>query len=383
MTKGSAARRDVYLDIAPIFETEWTGVPTVTAQLAQYGLADKRRVWRFLYNNQMMDEAIVRDVMAARSGRWVVSSLLDILADCLLPSFESMRESVAIFPNVKAGRRMFWREAIVVHDLSTILMPHYHHQDTILHHANRVRGDVESSDSVICVSRATADDVMAYFKVPENKIVVAPLGVSWPLRTRLEAAKLLEGVELPPFVLVLGTIEPRKNIGLVLEFIKRQPSVLNDYHFVFVGRDGWLDERVKLERRLTELGVGAERIVFAGYVSEAMKLALLCAAAFTIYPSMFEGFGLPVLESISVGCPVLCSMSSSLPEVVDEHCVLFDPTDGGSFSAAFAKMHKVAAAKRRRVADPLNLPSADHFGWGRFCQPIAAWLEGLDERFGQ
>jgi len=381
MTKGGSEPRDVYLDIAPIFELEWTGIPLVTAQLAERGLRDSRRIWRFLYNNQIIGDDVVSRVIADRSGRWMESKLLGILRHSALPSFASMNRSVAIFPNVKAGRSMFWREALLVHDLSTILMPQFHHEDTILHHANRIRGDLETSDAVICVSRSTADDVQAYFKIPEERIIVALPGVFWPLRTQIEAAKLLEDAEITPFVLVLGTVEPRKNIGLVLDFILSQPNILKNYSFVFVGRDGWLNERHKLERRLAAAGYGLDRMVFTGFVPEAMKLALLCRAAFVIYPSMFEGFGLPVLEAVSVGCPVLCSMSSSLPEVVDESCVLFDPTNADAFAAAFAEMDRMSRTRASGVIDPMKLQSRPDLGWERFTAPIDTWLDELDGRF--
>ncbi len=379
MSRGGARRRSVYLDIAPILETQWTGIPLVTAQLARRGLTDAGRRWHFLYNNQLVSRAFVTRALRARSGRWIEGRLLDTLRGCELPSFAEMRDSVGIFPNVKPVRRAFLREAIVVHDLSTLLMPEYHHPDTVLHHANRLRRDIDTSDALICVSRATADDLKAYFKVPDDRIVVAPLGVSWSLRTRLEAAELLEGVALPPFVLVLGTVEPRKNIGLVLDYITRNAAVLDEFCFVFVGRDGWLEERHRLEAHLARHGLDPSRVVFTGFVSEAVKLALLCAAAFTIFPSLFEGFGLPVLESLSVGRPVLCSFSSSLPEVVDESCVLFDPTNADSFAAAFAEMVRETRARRRAPTDPRDAHVSTALGWTRFFRAVDGWLEGADD----
>ena len=112
-------------------------------------------------------------------------------------------------------------------------------------------------------------------------------------------------------------MEPRKNISIVIEFITNNPSVLNEYTFVFAGRDGWLDERANLESKLAALNIPSHKVVFTGFLSDALKLALLMRAEFTIFASFFEGFGLPVAESLLVGCPVLCSQSSSLTEVID------------------------------------------------------------------
>ena len=377
---GGRDRREVYLDVAPMFEKEWTGIPIVTAQLARHALADRRRRWLFLYNNQLLPKDAVEDVFRARSGRWLEPGLMTLLNGCPLPGFERMRESIALFPNVKACRNLFWHEAMIIHDLSTVLTPRYHHPDTIAHHANRLWGDIASSQTLICVSGATADDVRTYFRVPGHRIVVAPLGVDWPFPTRVEAAALLDQADLSPFVLVLGTVEPRKNIGLVIEFIKQRPDVLDEHTFVFVGREGWLGERQKLAAWLRDLGVAEDRVVFTGFVSDAMKLALLCRAAFTIYPSMFEGFGLPVLESVSVGCPVLCSLSSSLPEVADESCLLFDPTDLGQFAAVYDEMVRSVRARPRPPIDPLTFEVRDDWRWARFLDRIDRWLEGLDAR---
>jgi glycosyltransferase involved in cell wall biosynthesis len=177
----------------------------------------------------------------------------------------------------------------------------------------------------------------------------------------------------------LGTLEPRKNAGIVFDFLLQDPSVLTRYTFVFVGRDGWLDERWRLEQRIAKLGIPADRIVFTGYVSDEVKLALLNSAEFTIFPSLFEGFGLPALESISVGCPVLCSFASSLPEVVDSTCVLFDPTDLISFSSGFTLMEERNSDHRRSgLVDPLDIAAPEHLSWSRFTNPICEWLRELD-----
>lgn len=379
MAPPAARRRTAYLDVAPLFEREWTGIPVVTAQLAKFARTDNERPWQFLYNNQLIGERIVDELLLARSGRWIEPYLVFLMRKSPLPGVEAMQAGVAIFPNVKPMRSLFFHEAMIVHDLSTLVVPQFHHQATIAHHANRIRHDIESSGTVICVSQATADDVAAYFPSPSRQVLVTPLGVEWPLAVRMEAAALLHGVDLGRFVVVLGTVEPRKNIGLVLDFIARNVEVLETYCFVFVGRDGWLEEREKLERTLAGLAIPGDRVVFTGYVPDALKMALICAASFTIFPSFFEGFGLPVLESVSLGCPVLCSNSSSLSEVADQSCVLFDPTDPESFAAGFAEIsRRTGRSRRRALVDPVHAAVPPDLGWRRFFQPIRDWLRSLD-----
>ncbi len=377
--KAHVSPRDVFLDVAPLFESEWTGIPVVTAQLAKHGRLDESRKWHFLYNNQIVNPTAVDEILRTKTGRWHETRLLSLLWSAPLPSFAQMKSSIAIFPNVKSYRGAFWKEAMIVHDLSTLLTPQFHHGDTVAHHANRLRDDVESSDRMFCVSRATAGDLESYFPAARNKVTVTPLGVDWALRTRVGAHELLENMRLEKFVLTLGTVEPRKNISIVIDFIMNNPSVLNEYTFVFAGRDGWLDERANLESKLSALGIPSHKVVFTGFLSDALKLALLMRAEFTIFASFFEGFGLPVAESLSVGCPVLCSQSSSLTEVIDFSCVTFDPLDSASFASAFADISKRGRRRERREAeDLLNFNISSALDWRRFIKPIEDWLVEMD-----
>jgi glycosyltransferase involved in cell wall biosynthesis len=369
--------RPAYLDIAPLFEEHWTGIPVVTAQLAKRAIADRRRPWFFLNNNQLVPLSVVCEVMRSRGARWVRDGLITEARRWPFPTYEEMRSSVAIFPNVKSLRREFWREAMIVHDLSAILTPQYHHDDTIAHHANRLRGDLDSTDMFFCVSRATAEDLIFYFGIDERRILVTPLGVEWLLSTRLSAQALLHGKKVKPFVLVLGTVEPRKNIRIVVDYLSTHPQILAKYTFVFAGRDGWLEERQKLERIMQQFKIPPECVIFSGFISDAMKLALLQRAAFCIFPSMFEGFGLPVLEALSVSCPVLCSSSSSLTEVADATCILFDPSDSASFAAGFSRMEK--ARERRPSLTTGVCVGGDEHSWDRMYKPVETWLKSLDQ----
>lgn len=378
MNARRSGRRDVFLDVAPLFEPQWTGIPIVTARLAEHGLARAGAPWRYLHNNQEIPRALVERLLADGSGRGFEGDMLGVFVQGRLPGFDEMAAGLAIFPNVKPVHGMYGREAVVVHDLSTLLTPQYHNRDTIQHHANRFRGDIASSDALICVSQATMDDVACYFDVAGKELVRAPLGVTWRTRARAEAADLLRDTELDRYAVVLGTVEPRKNIGLVLDFLRAHPAVLDEISFVFMGRDGWLDERARLEGAMAELGIDPRRMIFTGFVSDGVKLALLSRADFSIYPSLFEGFGLPVIESLSVDCPVLCSSSSSLPEIADESCVLFDPTDLDAFAGAFREMRRRTRVGRRPDLDPATFAVPPHLRWDGFYAAIDGWLEKHD-----
>ena len=115
-------------------------------------------------------------------------------------------------------------------------------------------------------------------------------------------------------MLILGTREPRKNVSLVFDMLERAPELLDSHRFVFAGKMGWLEEQHSLPGGL-EAARARGRIVFTGFVGDYTKYLLLAGADATLYPSLFEGFGLPVLESLSAGTPCVAAWSASIPEV--------------------------------------------------------------------
>lgn len=363
-----------YLDIAPLLENNWTGIPVVTAALAQSFLNQHEFDARFLYNTQEVPRAIVEELLFCRSGRSVKERMPTTLFRWRYPSYREMGASVAIFPNVKTYRSTFSAEAMVIHDLSTVLTPEYHHADTVNHHANRLLGDITTTDHFFCVSSATADDLSAYFKVKEERITRSRLGVEWPLSTVIEANSLIRGLEFEPFILVLGTLEPRKNASVVLDFLKENPSIIDTHTFVFAGRSGWLSEREKLEALLGSDLLHSGRILFPGYIPDAAKLALLRTCSFCIFPSMFEGFGLPVLEAISVGCPVLASNSSSITEAgLGGQCIFFRPDSFESFATAFRLAYDTFPQRAHRQQG-WSADVQEELSWKHFTSAVNAWV---------
>ena len=124
----------------------------------------------------------------------------------------------------------------IVHDLSTFLTPQFHNEDTINFHTSSLFDDVHSNDLTFCVSEATREDVLRYLgPLDPEKVVAVPLAAT----TAVEDIPQLAGRDAEPYVLVLGTIEPRKNIGIVLGYLACNRSILRRTKFVFLGRYGW------------------------------------------------------------------------------------------------------------------------------------------------
>lgn len=325
--------RVAYLDVGPLFESHWTGIPEVNAGIAERSLVDREVEWRYMFQNIDVERAVVDGLVRARSG---TAFTLHVEEQALAGKFVDPRSAAsadALFLNVKELRGTFEREALVVHDLSTLLTPEFHHQNTIDHHANRMRIDIETSDFFFCVSRATGDDLMAYFGVSENKIAVLPLGIRFD---PCDVSALAQGRyrSREPYVLVLSTIEPRKNGAIIFDYIAAAPSFLERYKVVFAGRTGWLDAKERLLSQVDSAGLDRNRIIFTGFIDERRKAQLVYHAAFCIYPSFFEGFGLPILEAAALGKFVVSSNSSSMVEVAPDRSFFFDPLDVSSLARA-------------------------------------------------
>jgi glycosyltransferase involved in cell wall biosynthesis len=334
-----------YFEVSPLFEMHWTGIPAVTAGLAYEAIEDRDIEWKFLYENILLERGLIQELMQRRGGdylRFLEQQLFD--KQVLAP--EDAASSVCLYPNVKALRRVFKREALILHDFSTLLTPEFHNRDTINHHANRIRGDIESSDCFFCVSKATRGDLIHYFGVPESSAKVLPLGIS--IDPCAVTACVREGIRetSEPYVCVLGTVEPRKNGQLVLELLQKYPEFLSKYQVVFIGREGWNNEKGKLNDILAKNGIDIGRITFTGFVNEATKIRLIMGSRYCIYPSFFEGYGIPVAEAAALGKFVVCSNSSSIIEVAPDMSLFFDPTDVESLAAACQKAEEAVALTR-------------------------------------
>lgn len=364
-----------FLEIGGLFEDTWTGIGTVIAALATRAMADTDIDWSFCYENLSLPRERVHGMLDQRSGL----GALGMLSARIWQSADLTREDVAdaagVFPNIKPMRRFFPREASVVYDLSPLLTPEFHVGANIDHFATNFRSDIETSDHVFCISEATRRDVCAYFGVPNRKTSLIQMGVAFDPADVSAGLLGLSGHLAEPYVAIVGTLEPRKNGGLMFDYLLQNPSFASRYRIVFIGRDGWLDQKSRLLARLKESGVDPSRVMFTGYVSDAEKLALMINSAFCIYPSRFEGYGLPVLEASALGKVTACSNSSSMPEVAPESCVFFNPLDIFEFGQAL-RVAELRAAQTRSAAQSLQdiMARARGKSWDGAYWPIREWV---------
>jgi glycosyltransferase involved in cell wall biosynthesis len=366
----------LYLEIGPLSEREFTGIPQVTAGIADQMLGDTKNKVAFFFGRQLIGNREVEGLLKRRNGERLYWYARRANTDMVPLNLDET--SIGVFPNVKTARRVFNFEVQIFHDLSALLTPQFHTRDTIEYHALTARDDLLTNDLTICVSDATRSDTLRYLRPPNpERVITIHLGHAWPekcekLHQAAMASPEFEDAKVEPYVLILGTIEPRKNIGAVLDFLSRSPRILDSFRFVFVGRRGWGDQfEAYLQRHGVLAAYQQKKIVFTGYVPDQAKYSLMKEASLVVYPSLFEGFGLPVLEALSVGAPVLTTPSSSIPEVAGDACYYFDPFAETGFDLGFSR----ALVDLRTEGDALRARAAARgakFVWSDFYRRMLA-----------
>lgn len=218
-----------------------------------------------------------------------------------------------------------FRKVITIHDLYFMEHPEVMSADGLRYYG-RMRWSARAADRIVAVSHFTRNDVLRLMpEIEPHKVSV----VYEAADRETKAAEHTTGardIPLPmniasPFVLFVGTLEPRKNLSTLLRALARLPA---DVRLVVVGAVGWRDEEPGYVAR--ELGI-ADRVILAGRVNDDELDALYRQARLLAMPSLSEGFGLPVLEAMSRGTPVVCSDAGSLPEIVGEAALLHAPKD--------------------------------------------------------
>ncbi|MDO8738902.1 glycosyltransferase family 1 protein [Candidatus Deferrimicrobium sp.] len=185
---------------------------------------------------------------------------------------------------------------------------------------------------IIAISESTKRDAIRLYGIPEEKVVVTHLAVDARFRPASPeaVAMMRERYRLPDrFLLYVGTIEPRKNLSLLLDALKILVERGVGVPLVVAGARGWMYEDFFLKVRKTGL---EGKVLFTGYIPDEELPGLYSAAEAFLYPSLYEGFGFPVLEAMACGTPVVCSNTSSLPEVAGAAAVLLSPHAPGDWA---------------------------------------------------
>ena len=236
------------------------------------------------------------------------------------------------------------------------------------------------ADRLLAISHSTGHDVSRLLSLPPEKVVVVGTGVSERFRPprSSEAARLELRARFPRigerFVVFTGGIEPRKNIDRLLQAYAALPERLrSEFQLAIVCRI-MPDERAALEERLQELQIG-DRVELTGFVSDDDLVLLYQAAALSVFPSLYEGFGLPVAEALACGTAVVCSQTPALLELVTDEAALFDPHDVASISGTLERALDDDQLRTRLASGGLG----DFHRWSGVAERTVAAYEGLLE----
>jgi glycosyltransferase involved in cell wall biosynthesis len=281
------------------------------------------------------------------------------------------------------------RCVVTVHDLGYHHYPEAHTVFQNIYLRWSTRYNARAASRVVADSEATQRDLMHCYRIPEERIHVVYPGRDESLAPIVEPAALSRvrvryGLS-DSYLLYVGTLHPRKNLvrlvqafAVLLRSSFSIPEPLSSgLQLVLAGQKGWLYD--ELFAQVRELGL-AERVVLTGYVPDADLPALLSGALAFVFPSLYEGFGLPVLEAMACATPVVCSNVSSLPEVAGDAALLVDPLDTESLAEAMGRI--VTDEGLRGDLVERGFRQIRGFSWRRCAREILQILEevgcGLD-----
>ena len=266
---------------------------------------------------------------------------------------------------------------VTVHDLGYRRFPRAHPLPQRLYLELSTRWSSRAATHLLADSKATKADLVTYYGTPPAKVTVAYPGYDeslTPVRDPAAIAAVKQRYHVSgDYFLYLGTIQPRKNLARLIaafaQLTDRSTTLL------LAGKPGWLYR--DLFAQVRRLGL-ENRVRFPGYVAQADKAALISGATAFVFPSLYEGFGLPVLEAQACGCPVICANSSSLPEVAGEGALLVDPTDTAALSAAMTSL--LTDHRRRASLAERGLSNLNRFSWEECARTVLTVIDAILER---
>jgi glycosyltransferase involved in cell wall biosynthesis len=288
-----------------------------------------------------------------------------------LDAFLPQGVDIWFFPNhnVIKTRRPY---VFTVHDLSFIHFPQFFSfKDRLARALQKIKSLSQGAQYILTPSQATARDVMETFHVQEKKVAITPLGVDhirFTSREQPSDRTFRAAYDLNrPYILSAATLESRKNLESVIEgYDAFRAKGGEPLPLILMGATGYGAKRI---RDTAKAAMFADDIRFLGFVPEKQKPALFRGASAFLFPSFYEGFGLPVLEAMSVGSPVITSFTGSIPEITSDSAILIDPFNVEDVTAALSILFNPIEGKAlRQTFSKKGVARARLFSWTKTAQ---------------
>lgn len=270
-----------------------------------------------------------------------------------------------------------WLKVVItVHDLVAFIFPSTHKAKAVLIERLTLKKALKKAKAVFVVSENTRKDMLKRFDYPEDRITIttcAPSDFFKEPIDRKDLENFKKKLELPDnFILAVGTLEPRKNISTLIRSFVVIKRKYPDYKLVIVGKKGWKYNQIEATLKQFEL---EKEVIFPGYLDDHELRKMYALAKVFVFPSLYEGFGIPPLEAMASGCPVVSSNVASLPEVIGDAGLLIDPHNA----------LKMADAVIRLLGDEqvLNMMigrgkiQAEKFSWKRSAEKVLEVFKSL------
>ncbi len=266
------------------------------------------------------------------------------------------------------------RKLVTVHDLSYVRLPECFPAVLKRYLDNAVPRSLKRADLVLADAQSTRADLVDVYRLAPDRIKVLYSGVDARFCAHLDEAARMRVAEKyrlgDPYLLSVSTIQPRKNnVRLIRAFARLLPRLGAPLSLVIAGGEGWMYDEVY--RVVDELDL-RHRVKFLGFTADEDLPALYSMATLFVYPSLYEGFGLPVAEAMACGVPVVCSNSSSLPEVGGSAVLYFDPCNVDEMADVIGHALKEPAIRSRLQAQ--GLEQVKQFTWERSAQALLEYL---------
>ena len=268
------------------------------------------------------------------------------------------------------------RTLLTVHDLSFLVYPQLTVPSMVRYLSAAVPRSVQRASHILADSEATKRDLTRLLGVPASRtsVVYPGLAAGFGPVTPEHAAVVRQKLDLPAqFLVFVSTLSPRKNVvRLIMAFsqLVRSAQVAPDLALLLIGQRGWMDDEIFMAIEQAALG---ERLRWLRFVDDGDLPAVYTLAAATVYPSLYEGFGLPALEALACGSPVVTANNSSLPEVVGAAAILVDALSVDSIAAGITQvLHDAPLREQLRLAGRQQVQA---FSWATAAQQVLAWYE--------